>query len=86
MAPLTKNTDVKKYLNKNIPYVAGSSGMANAASTIFDLLDIDILSEQSHSFMESMSAFIVGSGMHSYKEVYDSFNTTLKHKLNVLSI
>lgn len=79
------NKSIKKYIENNIPYIAGASGMANCASSIFILLELDINAEESLRFMEVMSAFIVGSGMHSYNEVYTSFNITIKniHKLTI---
>jgi hypothetical protein len=62
-----------------LPYVSGPSGMANCASTIFSLLQKNMLSEDGKNFIEAMAAFIVLSGMHSYTEVYKAFNLTLKN-------
>ena len=68
-----------KYTDNSIPYIAGSSGMANSATALFKLLDINMNSEQGKQLVEMFCAFIVGSGMHSYHEVYTSFNKTLKY-------
>ena len=79
---MDQNTDekaVNKYVKNKLPYISGASGMANAASSIFQLLELDIHSENSRKYMESICAFIVGSGMHSYTEVYKSMNLSMKY-------
>ena len=79
---MDQNTDekaVNKYVKNKLPYISGASGMANAASSIFQLLQLDIHSEDSRKYMESICAFIVGSGMHSYTEVYKSMNLSMKY-------
>ena len=76
--PKTTKAKVRKYIDGQIPYISGPSGMANSGSTIFKLLEEDISAADSRSLIESMAAFIVGSGMHSYKEVYGAFNLTIK--------
>ena len=57
------------------PYVSGVSGMANATCKVLAMLDLDPLTDGAgRNFCEAMSAFIVGSGMHTYSEVYKAFN------------
>lgn len=74
-----KNNDVKKFTIKNLPYVSGYSGMVNCGSIVFQMLEVDMLSPEGRNYAECLCAFVVGSGMHSYTEVYKSINLTLKH-------
>lgn len=73
-----KNKIIEKMKQNNLPYVSGVSGMANMACKILSKLHIHPYSKEGRDFCESMSAFIVGSGMHSYYEVYKSFNLYAK--------
>ncbi|WP_342220957.1 hypothetical protein [Candidatus Fukatsuia endosymbiont of Tuberolachnus salignus] len=72
------NKKVRKFIERKIPYIAGNSGMANMTCKVLSKLHIPPYSEEGRSFCEAMSAFIVGSGMHSYYEVYKSFNLYAK--------
>jgi hypothetical protein len=54
--------------------ISGLSGMANMFCKILNHLDIHPYSKEGKVLCASMAAFIVGSGMHSYEEVYASFN------------
>ena len=76
---LNQNSDnkiVQKFINTNTPYVSGLSGMANLTCKILNNLNLNPFAEnnEARKFCEAMAAFIVGSGMHSYKEVYKTFN------------
>lgn len=73
------NDRVAKFLKAGNPYISGASGMANAGSSIFPLLNIDMRSSEAKRYGEALSAFIVGAGEHSYPEVYKSLNLSLKY-------
>jgi hypothetical protein len=72
--PDSDNPIVRKMLKEDRPYVSGLSGMANLTCKVLDFLDIAPLSSEGKKFCEAMGAFIVGSGGHSYYEVYKAFN------------
>lgn len=70
---------VQNFLKKQTTYGSGLSGMANASCGLADILKLDIRnSELGKDFCEVIAAFIVGAGMHSYPEVYKTFNLHLK--------
>jgi hypothetical protein len=77
-SPVCHNRIIKKMNHKGIPFVSGLSGMANQTCKALHSLHLHPYSEQGKIFCEAMSAFIVGSGMHSYYEVYKSFNLYAK--------
>jgi hypothetical protein len=54
--------------------------MANHTRSLLDTQGFDLQEQKiAKPFCRAMAAFIVGSGMHSYPEVYDSFNLTQKY-------
>ncbi|KAB8037064.1 hypothetical protein GCL60_14635 [Silvanigrella paludirubra] len=73
----SKNEDVQNFIKNNIPFISGFSGIANLSCKVILLSGIKPKSNESIMFMESMAAFIVASGMHSYTEVYSSYNLFL---------
>jgi hypothetical protein len=78
--PSTTSPLVRKYIDDAIPYVSGVSGMANLTGSLLDRMGLELQEETiAKPFCRAMAAFIVGSGMHSYPEVYDSFNLTQKY-------
>lgn len=74
----SENPHVQQFIKENIPYISGYSGMANMACKTILLLNLKPNSHEAIMLMESISAFIVATGMHSYHEVYASFNLFLK--------
>jgi len=72
--PDAQNKTINRMQEQGIPYISGLSGMANMTCKILHALDIHPFSDLGKNFCEAMSAFIVGTGMHSYYEVYKSFN------------
>ncbi len=54
-------------------FVSGASGMANAFSNLFGMLDIDIESAQGVQLQDIMTAFVVGTSVHSKEELEYSF-------------
>jgi hypothetical protein len=76
--PKTTAPRIRKFLQKNKPYISGMSGMANMTGALLDRLGIGPMDKTGKPFCDAMAAFIVGSGMHSYPEVYKSFNACLK--------
>ncbi len=72
--PDAKHPDLKEYLSGQKAFVAGPSGMANMFCKVLNHLEIHPHSVEGKKLCETFSAFVVGSGMHSYEEVYDSFN------------
>lgn len=73
------NARVHKFLKEGNPYISGFSGMANSGTTLFPLLGINMNSEDGRLYAEALGAFIVGSGEHSYPEVYKSLNLSLRY-------
>lgn len=73
------NPRIAKFLAQGKPYISGYSGMANCGSTVFPLLGDDMRSPEAKRYGEALAAFIVGSGEHSYPEVYKSLNLSLRH-------
>jgi hypothetical protein len=73
------NKRVEKFLNEGNPYISGFSGMTNSGTTLFPLLGISMNSEDGRRYAEALGAFIVGSGEHSYPEVYKSLNLSLRY-------
>lgn len=73
------NARVQKFLDEGKPYISGSSGMTNSGTTLFPLLGISMNSEEGRQYAEALGAFIVGSGEHSYPEVYKSLNLSLRY-------
>jgi len=73
------NARVQKFLDEGKPYISGSSGMTNSGTTLFPLLGISLNSEEGRQYAEALVAFIVGSGEHSYPEVYKSLNLSLRY-------
>lgn len=70
---------VRNYIKKQKPYVSGLSGMMNMTTALLDTLKMHPLEKETGKpFCEAMAAFIVGSGMHSYPEVYKALNLHLK--------
>jgi len=53
--------------------------MTNSGTTLFPLLGISMNSEDGRRYAEALGAFIVGSGEHSYPEVYKSLNLSLRY-------
>ncbi|MGB7979001.1 MAG: hypothetical protein WCF19_07590 [Chlamydiales bacterium] len=76
--PQTKNVKLKKYLDGLKPYISGASGMANSFCKVLNHLHIHPYSSEGGPLCHAMAAFIVGSGMHSYEEVFYSFNEYAK--------
>jgi hypothetical protein len=72
--PDIDNKVLKRMDVQRIPYISGLSGMANLTCKLLHALYIHPHSDIGKKFCEAMSAFIVGSGMHSYYETYKSFN------------
>lgn len=73
------NKRVEKFLKEGNPYISGFSGMTNSGTTLFPLLGISMNSEDGRRYAEALGAFIVGSGEHSYPEVYKSLNLSLRY-------
>ena len=65
---------LKKYISGEKVFICGPSGMANMFCKVLNHMDIHPFSPEGKELCEIMAAFIVGSGMHSYEEVYYSFN------------
>lgn len=77
--PTSRNPTVRNYLFKGKPCVSGLSGMMNMTGRLLEFLDLYPRDpELGVPFVEAMAAFIVGSGMHSYPEVYRTINLHLK--------
>jgi hypothetical protein len=53
--------------------------MTNSGTTLFPLLGISMNSEEGRQYAEALVAFVVGSGEHSYPEVYKSLNLSLRY-------
>lgn len=64
---------------EGVPYLAGTSGMANGFCNTLSLLNIGISSSEGQKLENIMSAFIVGIGFHSFQECYDAFDMTDKY-------
>lgn len=75
----SRNARVEKFLAEGNPYISGFSGMTNSGTTLFPLLGINMNSEDGRQYAEALGAFIVGSGEHSYPEVYKSLNLSLRY-------
>ena len=75
----SRNARVQKFLAEGNPYISGFSGMTNSGTTLFPLLGINMNSEDGRQYAEALGAFIVGSGEHSYPEVYKSLNLSLRY-------
>ena len=74
MNAASENRIVARMSRKDLPYISGLSGMASLTCKLLSNLYIHPHSDTGKKFCEAMSAFIVGSGMHSYYEVYKAFN------------
>lgn len=74
MTAASENRIVARMSRKDLPYISGLSGMASLTCKLLSNLYIHPHSDTGKKFCEAMSAFIVGSGMHSYYEVYKAFN------------
>ena len=72
------NTKTRKSMyskNKTMqkPYLAGTSGMINCFSMIFELLNINLDKEKQKHLIDIMSSFVVSIGFHTFQECYDAF-------------
>ncbi len=76
--PEAIHPELADYLSGEKPYVSGASGMANMFCKVLNHLRIHPFSEEGRTLCETFSAFVVGSGMHSYEETYYSFNLYAK--------
>jgi hypothetical protein len=74
----SKNSEVQGFISKKIPYISGYSGIANMTCQTITIMGLYTKTDVIIMLIESMSAFIVGTGMHSYEEVYTSFNLFLE--------
>lgn len=73
-AETVSNPYTEDFHKTQTPYICGLSGIANCTCMLLDTLDIAIDSEPGRNFAEAMAGYIVGTGAHSYTEVYASFN------------
>ena len=80
-----KKSSAQLYRNnksRGIPYLSGTSGMSNGFFAIYPLLNIEFHSEAGCRLAEIMTAFMVGTGLHTAKECRDAIMITheyLKH-------
>ncbi|MPY26909.1 hypothetical protein FM037_09145 [Shewanella psychropiezotolerans] len=76
---LSKKSIYTRNKVEGVPYLAGTSGMANGFCNTLSLLNIGINSSEGQNLEKIMSAFIVGIGFHSFQECYDAFEMTDKY-------
>lgn len=72
------NFYLRRSFAKGRPHISGLSGMASMTCKLFAMLGVNPYSFLARDYADAMSAFIVGTGMHSLYEAYKVFNINLK--------